>query len=238
MTSEFTPHFAPVIVLLFLGTILLAAVCLITFLYGAIRKSQHIATTGKISLTVVLAGYALLLLGFSLVSHEMVLPVGSWKYFCEIDCHIANSIAGVHTAEDALAKQAAPDKKFVVVEVKTWFDPATISTHRGNSPLTPNPRRVLLLDQEGHFYSPLRAESASAALSQPLQPGDSYISDFTFEVPTKTTATRLLIAEDAPETHLLIGHENSPLHKKIYLALEPASQALAPEKLNEDRRSD
>jgi hypothetical protein len=225
MISEFTPHFAPVVVLLFLGAVLLSAVCLIVFLYGAVRKSQRLAATAVTSLTVVLAGYALLLFGFSIASREIVLPVGGWKYFCEIDCHIANSISAVQTAGSSAdsENQAAPGKKFIFVNVKTWFDPATISSRRGNGPLTPNPRRVMLLDQEGHSYSPSHAENVSIAFTQPLLPGESSISTVTFEVPSAIAPLRLLIAESAPETHLLIGHENSPLHKKIYFALDSLS---------------
>lgn len=233
--SESTPHFAPIVVLLFLGAVLLSSVSLIALLCGAVRKSTRLATFGGVSLAVILAGYFVVLFSFSLSSREIVLPAGGWKYFCEIDCHIAYSIAGIEMTEPPRVemKSAAEARKFVTVRVKSWFDPGTISPHRGDGPLTPNPRRMVLVDDQGHSYFPLSNrettvrydEIASAALTKPLRPGESYISNFVFDVPQQASGLRLLISEDDPETHFMIGHENSFLHKKIYLALNLAGSA-------------
>jgi len=65
-------------------------------------------------------------------------------------------------------------------------------------------------------------------LRQALRPGQSFTKDLVFDVPQKRTGLRLLITEDDPETHLIIGHENSLLHKKIYLSLDsPQDIAIA-----------
>src|SRR5712691_3646360 len=67
--------------------------------------------------------YLILLTGVSFASSEEVLPPGGWKYFCEIDCHIAHSLAGAQTAA-ALGpemQQVAAHGKFVIVRVKTWL---------------------------------------------------------------------------------------------------------------------
>jgi hypothetical protein len=48
------------------------------------------------------------------------------------------------------------------------------------------------------------------------------VKDLVFDVPKHTSGLRLLITEDDPETRLIIGHENSLLHKKIYLSLNSA----------------
>jgi hypothetical protein len=114
--------------------------------------------------------------------------------------------------------------------VKTWFDGSTISARRGNGPLTPNPRKVVLVDDIGRSFS-LSVESQavlvcygsiSTPLTQALRPGESYTSDFLFDVPKDARGLRLLIAEDDPESRLVIGHENSLLHKKIYFAVDSA----------------
>jgi hypothetical protein len=68
----------------------------------------------------------------------------------------------------------------------------------------------------------LRFGSISAPLTQALRPGESYTSDFLFDVPKDARGLRLLITEDDPESRLVIGHENSLLHKKIYFAVDSA----------------
>jgi hypothetical protein len=41
-------------------------------------------------------------------------------------------------------------------------------------------------------------------------------------VPKDARGLRLLISEDDAETRLVIGHENSLLHKKIYFGVDSA----------------
>jgi len=228
--SEFTPHLAPIVVLLFLGTVLLIGASFLVLFYGAIRRSPFFTRLGGGAALAIAAGYFILLTGVSFASSEKVLPPGGWKYFCEIDCHIAYSLAGVQTAA-ALGtemRQAAAHGKFVVVRVKTWFDERTISAHRGNGPLTPNRRRILLVDDRGRSFAPspesqmafAQINGPSTPLTQALRPGESYTTDFVFDVPNDVQKLRLLITEDDPETQFVIGHENSLLHKKIYLSID------------------
>jgi len=68
--------------------------------------------------------------------------------------------------------------------------------------------------------APARIGGTSTPLTEPLRPGESYTTDFVFEVPKGAQGLRLLITEDCPETHLVIGHENSLLHKKIYFGVD------------------
>jgi len=230
--SEFTPHFAPIVLLLFLGSVLLVAVSFLVLFYSAVRRSVFFARLGAGAVCTVALGYLLLLSGVSFASSEEVLPPGSWKYFCEIDCHIAYSIAGAQTAATIgpEMQQTSAQGKFVIVRVKTWFDERTISAHRGNGPLTPNRRKVVLVDDTGRSFAPspegqaafARVAGASTPLTHPLRPGESYTADFVFDVPKDAHGLRLLITEDDPETRLVIGHENSLLHKKIYLGIDAA----------------
>jgi hypothetical protein len=228
--SEFMPHFAPVVVLLFLGTILLMGFGFLVLFYGAVRRSAFFAKLGAGVAVTIAVGYLLLLSGVSFASSEETLPPGGWKYFCEIDCHLAYSLAGAQTAASLgpEMQQVSPRGKFVIVRVKTWFDERTISAHRGNGPLTPNRRKVLLVDDTVRSYAPspegetalFRMAGTSAPLTQPLRPGESYTTDFVFDVPKDARGLRLLVTEDDPETRFVIGHENSLLHKKIYFGLE------------------
>ena len=232
MMSEFTPHFAPVVVLLFLGTALITGVSFLVLFYGAVRGSSFFAKLGAGAVFMTVTGYLILLGGVSFASTEKVLPAGGWKYFCEIDCHTAYSVIGAQTAE-ALGpemQQTAAHGKFIIVQMKTWFDERTISSHRGNGLLTPNPRKVVLVDDTGRRFEPSadgqaafgRLGNASTSLSAALRPGESYTTNFVFDVPEGARGLRLLITQDDAETRLMIGHENSLLHKKIYFSVDSA----------------
>src|SRR5713226_935729 len=227
---EFMPHFAPIVVLSFLGTVLFIGASFLLLFYGAIRRSAFLTKLGSGAVVTIAAGYFLLLSGVSLASSEKTLPSGGWKYFCEIDCHLAYSLAGAQTAASLgpEMQQVSAHGKFVILRVKTWFDEHSISAHRGNGPLTPNRRKVLLVDDTGHSYEPSpecesafsRVAETSTPLTQPLRPGESYTTDFVFDVPKDARGLRLLITEDDPETRFVIGHENSLLHKKIYFRVD------------------
>jgi hypothetical protein len=236
--SEFTPHLAPIVVLLFLGTALLLGVSFLVLFYGAARRSSFFAKLGAGAVLTIAVGYLLLLSSVSFASSEKVLPAGGWKYFCEIDCHLAYSLAGAQTAA-ALGpemQQISARGKFVVVRVKTWFDERTISAHRGNGPLTPNARKVVLVDDTERSFAPsfesqaafARFGNSSTPITEPLRPGESYTTDFVFDVPKDARGLRFLITEDDPETRLVIGHENSLLHKKIYFGLDSAPSLTKP----------
>src|SRR5229473_2482569 len=229
---EFMPHFAPVVVLLFLGTDFLIGASLLVLFYGAVRRSSFFAKLGAGAALTSAAGYFILLSGVSFASSEAVLAAGGWKYSFEIKRHIAYSVIGAQTAA-ALGPEmlrVSARGEFVVVRVKTWFDERTISAYRGNGPLTPNRRRVLLVDDRGRSFAPspegqiafAQINGPSTPLTQPLRPGESYTTDFVFDVPSDVQALRLLITEDDPETRFVIGHENSLLHKKIYFDTDSA----------------
>jgi Domain of unknown function (DUF4352) len=230
--AETTPHLAPVVVLLFLAAAFLTSVSILVLLYGAIHCSKLLAAIGASSALMVIGCYGILLLGVSLASSEKVLPMGAWKYFCEVDCHIGYSVSGVQTTATLGPEMqpASAQGEFIIVRMKVWFDEHTISPNRGDGLLTPNPRRLLLVDSSGRTYAEssgregelARANGGQASLRQPLRPGQSFSKELVFDVPKHAAGLRLLITEDDPRSRLIIGHENSLWHKKIYLGLDPA----------------
>ena len=169
----------------------------------------------RIIATIVVCGalfYFVLLFGFSLASRANIIARGQEKYFCEIDCHLAYSIASVQT-------ELGPAATHYVITLRTRFDETTISpTRPKDAPLTPSPRTVRLLDDRGHEYSP--ASTAGTPLTTPLKPADSYTTQLEFDLPKDATGLKLLLntVPGWPD-HLVIGDENSWLHKKTYLAL-------------------
>ena len=225
----FMPEHAPLAVLTFLGTIGLLGLAAVVFLFAALLKRKWIALgTAAVALLIAVA-YALVLVGVSLTSHQLVLAPGERKYFCEIDCHIAYSVAGVEEAR-TLGDESHPagaTGRFVIIHLKTWFDPDTISPHRGNGPLAPGTRRVVMVDDRGREFAPSANGQAALVqmcgvtppLTQPLRPDESYVTDLVFDAPADARNLCLFVADDFPLDHFLIGHELSPLHPRIYLAL-------------------
>ena len=236
--AAYMPEFAPIVVLAFLGTGFLLAVSVLLLAAGLIRKSRVILRLGWMSGLALLVCYGGILLGLSLLSRELVLPVGAWKYFCEIDCHLAYSAGEVRNIASAGPEmlQLAGNGKFVVIQVKTWFDPATISARRGDGPLTPNERKILLFDGLGHSYERSAREDevlaalglVSTPLRTPLRPGEAYGSYFVFEVPADASRFQLHVSAADGEDVLLWGHENSPLHKKIIFSLDSMTGPTTP----------
>ena len=153
--------------------------------------------------------YLALLIGFSAASRTTTLSRGQEKYFCEIDCHLAYSIANV---------KAQPDGRYIIT-LRTRFDEKTTSPNRPkDAPLTPSPREVRLIDSEGREYAP--QSTAGTPLLTPIKPADSFTTQLEFSIPKDASGLRLLIntAPGWPD-HLVIGDENSWLHKKTYFAL-------------------
>jgi hypothetical protein len=210
------PPFAPIVVLLFLGAIAAGMVASAAFVYGAVRHLPVVRRWAGIALLVIPAGYATLLLGASLGSRDRVLPTGARKYFCEIDCHLACSVERVERTKSLGAERAAGT--FTVVTLKTWFDESTISPQRSReAPLYPNPREVFIADASGRRF-PLSAPE-SMPLSRPLIPGQSYMTRLVFDLPDDIQAPRLFVGDADPISSLLIGHEQSPLHRKIWFGI-------------------
>jgi len=162
--------------------------------------------------------YVCLLYGFAWKSKEKTLARGVEKYFCELDCHLAYSVQGVEKPKAWKAEGGGPIERVWDVAVRTRFDETTISSRRGNGPLTPNPRKIEIVGADGRIFIPVGTQGTG--LMQPLQPGESYVTHLLFQLPPEVKEPRLLIRTDAWESQVLIGSEDSPGHRKTYFALE------------------
>ena len=200
---------APLAVLGFLASSLGFAVALaaaLIFWFARKPKPARIAAT---IFGFVAAAYIALLLAFSASSRTTVLARGQEKYFCEIDCHLAYSIVGV---------ESQPGGRYLVT-LRTRFDETTTSPNRPKeAPLTPSPREVRLIDSSGREYS--LAATQGTPLLTPLKPAGSYTTQLEFLVPPDAAGLKLLlITTPGWPDHLVIGDENSWLHKKTYFAI-------------------
>jgi hypothetical protein len=144
---------------------------------------------------------------------------------------ILRTVTNVRTAANLApeAQQVPGSGQFLIVELTTRFDSSTIDSHRGNGPLTPNPRSVTLVDSRGQNYGPsARAEAVlsalelkSTSLRTPLRPGEGYVSYLVFALPAEAAQFQLQVSATDGEEVLLWGQENSPVHKKVRFSLEP-----------------
>jgi hypothetical protein len=215
---------APIGALLLLATGLLLFVVALVLGFSILRKHFLLTRFAVIALGAIAGLYLGVMLLFSFTSREKVLARGEEKHFCELDCHLAYSITDVRetkTLGDA-SHQLAAAGIFRIITVKTRFDEKTTGPTRGNGELYPNSRELTVVDGSGRTYpsspSGERAlESSQAAgtpITSPLRPGESYTTTFVFDLPPDIPNPTLLIHEGEVETRFIIGHENSPLHRK------------------------
>jgi hypothetical protein len=226
----FVPPNAPFVVLAFLGAGFLVLAGSAIALFGLLSKRRSLMIGGAAGAATVAVLYAALWVGTSLLSRERVLSPGGRKYFCEIDCHLAYSVECVERTEALGSGGPSPaNGEFVIVTLKTWFDPNTISARRPlDAPLWPNPRETRLEDAAGRRYGSLpgataalaRAGRPSTPLTEPLVPGESYQTLLVFDVPRGAKALRLYVGNTPREAAFLLGHESSPLAKKAWFAVE------------------
>jgi hypothetical protein len=157
--------------------------------------------------------YAGLFLIASLASRTQELAVGTEKHICEVDCHLAYSVAGVKTVKVWGGKTA--QGMFYVITVRVRFDSGTIASWRPRDvPVYPNGRSVALIDTQGRRYP-----AATDALDRQLLPGQAYTTDFVFDVPADAGMPRLELESGDWPTHLMIAHENAFLHGKVLFRL-------------------
>ena len=215
---------APIGALALLGTGFLFFVSALVLIQSLIVRKHGRAKFVVLAMLLIAGAYLAAILIFSLASHETLLARGEEKHFCEIDCHLAYSVANTRQSKTLgnSPNQSTAQGTYTVVTIKTRFDENTISPRRGDSLLYPNSRSLTLVDERGNKYSPSTegqrvletTQSSGTPLTTPLRPGESYTTEVVFDLPADTKASTLLINEGELVTHFVIGHENSPLHKK------------------------
>lgn len=205
---------APIGALAFLGTGFLLFVATVFLLQSLIVRKTRRAKVVLLAMMIIGAVYLGLMLAFSFASRDKLLAHGEEKHFCELDCHLAYSIANVAQANTfgEGAGRTRAQGQFTIITIKTRFDETTIGPRRGNGLLFPNDRAFSLVDDHGKRYEP--AAQAGTPVTTPLRPGESYITDVVFDLPADAKPSVLVLNESAWETHLVIGHENSLLHGK------------------------
>jgi hypothetical protein len=226
----YMPNYSHLVVLIFLMTGFVGFIGTLLLVGTLLLRRWERARGISMALVALTCLYGMTVLAASLASSEKTLRAGERKYFCEMDCHLAYSVTSVQTAKTLGSgeNQATASGTFYVVTLRTYFDEKSISAHRGNGQLYPNQRIVRVVDDQersiGNSLEGSRAQDASPAkmmpLDQPLRPGESYETTLVFDVPQDARNPRLWLTDPEALNCMLIGHENSLLHKKVYFALD------------------
>ena len=219
---------APIGAMALLGTGFLFFVSALVLIQSLIVRKHGRAKFVGLVMLLIAGAYLAGILIFSLASHERVLARGEEKHFCEIDCHLAYSVANTRQSKTLgnSPNQSTAQGAYTVVTIKTRFDETTISPSRGDGLLYPNSRALTLVDERGNKYYPssegqraLETTQTSTPLTTALKPGESYTTDVVFDLPADVKASTLLINEGELLTRLVVGHENSLLHHKTRFQL-------------------
>ena len=199
----------PIALLAFLGAVLGGAALLVTYVVARITGRAPLAKGALIVGGIGAGAYLSLFVIASVASRDRVLAPGEEKHICEVDCHLAYSVATVKT------ESGPSGGTRYTVTVKVRFDEETISSSRPkDASLSPNSRYVALVDDAGDSYP-----GSAEGLKRRLIPGESYMVDIAFDVRSGATGVRLVLRNADFETSFIIGHENSLGHGKTTFAL-------------------
>ena len=220
--TNFDPHLSALLFLGTVGSLLLLVIASVAFWFFNRRWLRY----SLLAMSLLLVGYGVLLFGFSVFSRERTLARGQEKYFCELDCHLAYSVQKVERVKQI--GDTVANGEFYVVTLRGRFDETTTAPWRPrDAALTPDPLNFTLVDTRGDAvplsepgqkaWDSLRG--ASPYLFNPIRPGESVEATFVFEAPPAMHSPRLLASVVGFPTPVLIGDEDSFLHRKTYFGL-------------------
>ena len=172
--------------------------------------------------------YDVMLLGFSLTSEEETLALKEPKAFCGfyLDCHMHTAVSGVRTAKTLGDRTANGEYYIVKVAVFSNAVRATL----GLTELGAN-----VIDAAGgHYHRDLKAEAqlpTQPEFEKRIGPEESFEKEIVFDLPFDVQDPRLDLREGFGIDHMLetvlVGDEDSILHKRTYFKLGSEPGAVA-----------
>ena len=207
-----------------IGGVIIAA---ISFLIAIATRTEWLRTFVLGGVAVWLLFYITMLVGFSLKSEERELGLNEPKAFCGfyLDCHMHTAVTNVRTAKRIGNKTAAGEFYIVTVKVFSNAKRATLGLDAVDAHV---------VDADGQTYArDTRAETQSAHtdFERVISPVESFEKDIVFDLPRDVDEPRLDIRQGHPierviET-VLVGDEDSILHKRAYFRLDAPAQTAA-----------
>jgi hypothetical protein len=202
-----------------IGVVFVAAVLLIVAVWKKIEWLKKFVLGGA---AVWLSFYLVLLLGSSLFSEEKTLAFDEPKAFCGfyLDCHMHASVSGVRKTKTIGDKTAKGE--FYIVKVRIFSDAKRVDLGL----LAP---KLFVIDETGKAYPRVEdAENSEPPFDKQIPAGGSFEKEVVFDIPADVKSARLDFAEgigiDKAIELVLIGDEDSVLHKRSYFKLEPQAQ--------------
>jgi hypothetical protein len=202
-----------------IGVVFVAAVLLIVAVWKKIEWLRKFVLGGA---TVWIAFYVVLLLGSSLLSEEKMLALNEPKAFCGfyLDCHMHATVSGVRKTKTIGDKTAKGE--FYIVTVQIFSDAKRVDLGL----LAP---KLFVIDENGKAYSRVEdAENPGPPFDKKIPAGGSFEKEVVFDLPADVKGARLDVAEgigiDKAIEFVLVGDEDSFLHKRSYFKLEPQMQ--------------
>lgn len=166
--------------------------------------------------------YAIALIGVSFSSKEKILGLNEPKAFCGfyIDCHMRTAVTDVRKTKvigDKIAKG-----EFYIVRVKVFSDARRTA-------LGLHAPKLEVIDALNRKYQRLvEFETPDPPFNEKVPAGSAFEKEIVFDLPADVQNPRLDVAEgigiDKVIEAVLIGDEDSILHKRTFFKLEPPPQ--------------
>lgn len=210
------------LMLMTIGGLIVAAILLPVSLY---TKKAWLTRFTLGGVAVWFAFYAVVLFSTSLLSTEKTLGLKEPKPFCGfyLDCHMHTAVSTVRTTKTLGGRTA--EGEFYIVKVEVFSD--AVRAILGLTTLGAN-----VIDDKGrHYHRDLAAEAQLAPqpeFEKLIGPEESFTKEIVFDLPTVAKNPRLDLREGFGIDHMietvLVGDEDSILHKRTYFKLTEQSQ--------------
>ena len=205
-----------------IGGLIIAAILLIISRFAKLNWLKTFVLGG---IATWLAGYLILLFVGSIFSEEKTLALNEPKEFCGFyfDCHLHTAVTNVRKTKTVGDKTA--NGEFYVVTVK-------VSSDAKQAPLNLITPGFAVVDADGrHFERDASLEKPEPNWEQKVPAGGSFEKEVVFDLPVNVQNPRLDIREGYGIDHaieaILIGDEDSILHKRNYFKLEQQTQIVS-----------
>lgn len=199
-----------------------AAVVLIALLRGRRPPLLRLA----LALGTWAAVYAIALVTTSLASAPRVLDVGGTKRFCGfyIDCHTHIAVAAIERLDRIGATDAGGVFYAVTLRVGSDAKKARLRLVGPDLSISDASARRFPRSPTGEAAL-AQARGPQRPLTDPLDPGDSYVTTVVFDVPRDARDARLHVTDgwwaDRLIEFFLVGDEDSFLHEETSFRLTP-----------------
>jgi hypothetical protein len=211
-----------IFMLMTIGGVIIATVLLIAA--RLMRKTwlKHFVWGGLVTW---FAAYAFLFFCGSFFSQEKTLALNESKEFCGFyfDCHMHAAVSGVRKTK-ALGDKTA-NGEFYIVKVKVASDAkeAVLGLNTADAKVVDAQKQTYARDTEAEKFL-----SEQLPFEKQISPAENFEKEIVFDLPLNAENPRLDIREGYGIDHVieavLIGDEDSILHKRNYFGLENQAQ--------------